>query len=52
VTRTGLPPEVAFTAHVRDITDRQRAEQQLIASRARLVTASNVARQRGSLEGG
>jgi PAS domain S-box-containing protein len=46
VTRTGLPGEAAFTAHVRDITDRQRAEQELIASRARLVTASNAARQR------
>jgi PAS domain S-box-containing protein len=46
VTRTGLPGEAAFTAHVRDITDRQRAEHELIASRARLVTASNAARQR------
>jgi signal transduction histidine kinase len=46
VTRTGLPGEAAFTGYVRDITDRQRAEQELIASRARLVTASNAARQR------
>lgn len=46
VTRTGLPGEAAFTAYVRDITDRQRAEQELIASRARLVTASDAARQR------
>jgi PAS domain S-box-containing protein len=46
VTRTGLPGEPAFTAYVRDITDRQRAEQELIASRARLVTASDAARQR------
>jgi PAS domain S-box-containing protein len=46
VTRTGLPGEAAFTAYVRDISDRQRAEQQLIASRARLVTASDAARQR------
>ncbi len=46
VTRTGMPGEAAFTAYVRDITDRQRAEQQLIASRARLVTASDAARQR------
>jgi len=46
VTRTGLPGEPAFTAYVRDITDRQRAEKELIASRARLVTASDAARQR------
>ena len=46
VTRTGLPAEPIFTAYVRDITDRQRAEQELIASRARLVTASDAARQR------
>jgi len=47
VTRTGLPGgAAAFTAYVRDITDRQRAEQELIASRARLVTASDAARQR------
>ena len=46
VTRTGLPGEPAFTAYVRDITDRRRAEQELIASRARLVAASDAARQR------
>jgi len=46
VTRTGLPGEAAFTAYVRDITDRQRAEQELMASRARLVTAADAARQR------
>ena len=46
VTRTGLPGEPIFTAYVRDITDRQRAENELIASRARLVTASDAARQR------
>ena len=46
VTRAGLPGEAAFTAYVRDITDRQRAEQELMASRARLVTASDAARQR------
>jgi len=46
VTRTGLPGQPAFTAYVRDITDRQRAEQELIASRARLVAASDAARQR------
>jgi PAS domain S-box-containing protein len=46
VTRTGLPGEAAFTAYVRDITERQRAERELIASRARLVSASDAARQR------
>jgi PAS domain S-box-containing protein len=46
VTRTGLPGDPAFTAYVRDITDRQRAEDELIASRARLVTAADAARQR------
>ncbi|HXL88831.1 MAG TPA: PAS domain S-box protein [Streptosporangiaceae bacterium] len=46
VTRTGLPGEPAFTAYVRDITDRQRAERELIASRARLVAASDAARRR------
>jgi len=46
VTRTGLPGQPAFTAYVRDITDRQRAEQELVASRARLVAASDAARQR------
>ena len=46
VTRTGPPGQPAFTAYVRDITDRQRAEQELIASRARVVAASDAARQR------
>ncbi|HLK79619.1 MAG TPA: PAS domain S-box protein [Streptosporangiaceae bacterium] len=46
VTRTGLPGEAAFTGYVRDITDRQRAEHELMASRARLVTTSDAARQR------
>ena len=46
VTRTGLPGEIAFTGYVRDITERQRAQRELMASRARLVTASDAARQR------
>jgi PAS domain S-box-containing protein len=46
VTRTGQPGQPAFTAYVRDITDRRRAEQELIASRARVVAASDAARQR------
>lgn len=46
VTRTGPPEEPVFTGYVRDITARQRAEQELKASRARLVAASDAARQR------
>ncbi len=46
VTYTGEPGQPAFTGYVRDITDRRRAEQELIASRARLVAASDAARQR------
>jgi PAS domain S-box-containing protein len=46
VTRTGLHGEPAFTGFVRDITERQRAQLELMASRARLVTASDAARQR------
>jgi PAS domain S-box-containing protein len=46
ITRTGLTGNPAFTAYVRDITERQRAEHELMASRARLVAASDAARQR------
>jgi PAS domain S-box-containing protein len=46
VTRTSLPGQPGFTAYVRDITDRRRAEQELRTSRARLVAASDAARQR------
>lgn len=46
ITRTGVTGVPAFTAYVRDITERQRAEKELMASRARLVTASDAARQR------
>jgi PAS domain S-box-containing protein len=46
ITRTGLSGQPAFTAYLRDITDRQRAEQELTASRARLVAASDMARLR------
>jgi PAS domain S-box-containing protein len=45
VTRTGPAGTPAFTGYVRDITERQRAEHELMASRARLVTASDAARQ-------
>jgi PAS domain S-box-containing protein len=46
ITRTSLPGQPAFTAYLRDITDRQRAEKEVIASRARLVAASDAARKR------
>ncbi len=46
ITRTGVTGDPAFTAYVRDITERQRAEHELMASRARLVAASDAARQR------
>ncbi len=46
VTRTGPAEAPVFTGYVRDITERQRAEQELMASRARLVTASDTVRQR------
>ena len=46
VTRTGPPGTPAFTGYVRDITDRQRAAQELLASRARLVAASDAARRK------
>jgi PAS domain S-box-containing protein len=45
VTRTGLPEDPSFTGYVRDITERRRAEQELRASRVRLVAASDAARQ-------
>jgi PAS domain S-box-containing protein len=45
VTRTGLTGEPAFTGYVRDITERRLAEQELKASRARLVAASDAARR-------
>ncbi|HUB71254.1 MAG TPA: PAS domain S-box protein [Acidimicrobiales bacterium] len=46
VTRTGPRDQPSFTGYVRDITERRRAEQELAASRARLVAASDAARQR------
>ena len=46
VTRTGPAAEPTFTGYVRDITERRRAEQDLITSRARLVAASDAARRR------
>jgi PAS domain S-box-containing protein len=46
ITRTAATGGLAFTAYVRDITERQRAEHELMASRARLVAASDAVRQR------
>lgn len=46
IARTGPPDAPAFTGYVRDITDRRRAAQELMASRARLVTAFDAARRR------
>jgi PAS domain S-box-containing protein len=46
ITRAGLPGSPGFIGYVRDITDRHRAAQELMVSRARLVTASDAARQR------
>jgi PAS domain S-box-containing protein len=46
VTRVELPGEPTFTGYLRDITERRRAQQELMASRARLVSASDAARQR------
>jgi PAS domain S-box-containing protein len=46
ITRTDLSGSLAFTGHIRDITDRQRAAEELMASRARLVTASDAERRR------
>ena len=46
ITRTGLPGEPSFTGYVRDITERRRAQQELMASRVRLVAASDATRRR------
>ena len=45
ITRAGLPGSPAFIGYIRDLTERERAAQELIVSRARLVTASYAARQ-------
>jgi PAS domain S-box-containing protein len=46
ITRIGLPGPPTFTGYLRDITDRKRAEEELRASRARLVEATDAERQR------
>jgi PAS domain S-box-containing protein len=46
ITRVTLDGEPLFVAYVRDIGDRLRAEQELRASRARIVAAADAARRR------
>jgi PAS domain S-box-containing protein len=46
ITRIALPGAPTFTGYLRDITDRVRAEEELRASRARLVEVADVERQR------
>ena len=46
ITRIDVPGEAVFTGHLRDITDRRRAELELRESRTRLVEASDEARRR------
>jgi PAS domain S-box-containing protein len=46
ITRVPLPGRPTFTAYIRDITDRRRAEAELRASRARLVEVADEERQR------
>jgi signal transduction histidine kinase len=46
VTRIGLPGPPTFTGYLRDITDRTQAEEELRASRARLVEVGDAERRR------
>jgi PAS domain S-box-containing protein len=46
ITRIDDPGDPVFVGYLRDITDRHRAEQDLRASRARIVTAADAARRR------
>jgi PAS domain S-box-containing protein len=46
ITRIGLPGPPTFTGFLRDITDRKQAEDELRASRARLVEVADAERQR------
>ena len=46
ITRIDIPGEAGFAGYVRDITDRQEAEEELRASRARIVEAADAARRK------
>jgi PAS domain S-box-containing protein len=46
ITRIALPGQPTFTGYLRDITDRRSAEEELRASRARLVEVADAERQR------
>jgi PAS domain S-box-containing protein len=46
ITRVGIDGEPLFVAYVRDIGDRLRADEELRASRARIVAAGDAARRR------
>jgi PAS domain S-box-containing protein len=46
ITRIDLPGPAVLTGHIRDITDRKVAEEELRRSRARLVEAADAARRR------
>ncbi len=46
ITRIAVPGPALFTGYLRDITERRRAEDELRASRARIVEAADAARRR------
>src|SRR5262249_46234477 len=46
ITRIGLPGAPTFTGYLRDITDRTRADEELRASRARIVEVADAERRR------
>jgi PAS domain S-box-containing protein len=46
ITRINLPGPPTFTGYLRDITERKRTEEELRASRARIVTAADEERRR------
>lgn len=46
ITRIDLPDQAGFAGYLRDITERKEAEEELRASRARIVAAADAARRR------